>query len=317
MAFDEQAAIDSFWAARARGVYFPPEWFDRLSLDQAYGIQLGQIARRCAAGEQQIGWKVGLTAPAIQQQFGFHEPVFGCILDSKPSGHVFGRDELIKPGFESELCLRVARPLSGEVSMAAARDAIDRVYPSLEIIETRGDFTAQIALALADNAQQKTVILGEPVALGGLALEAIDATVEINGSDRRDGTWRCGVGQSAEFGDLAGTKADRVRARHPGWRSDHERLVHAAVPDRAGRSDPGGLRWDWRCAGVDAGTVSRRQRGLVSTTSARARSSIGCSAPKRRSIFSAVDFATGVFWRSRANTFGSLRKARAAAASSG
>ena len=59
MAFDEQAAIDSFWAARARGEYFPPEWFDRLTLDQAYHIQLGQIARRCAAGERQIGWKVG------------------------------------------------------------------------------------------------------------------------------------------------------------------------------------------------------------------------------------------------------------------
>ena len=182
MAFDEQAAIDSFWTARARGVYFPPEWFDRLSLDQAYRIQLGQIARRCDSGERQIGWKVGLTAPAIQQQFGFHEPVFGCILQSDPSGHVFGRDELIKPGFESELCLRVGKPLSGEVSMAAAREAIDQVYPSLEIIETRGDFTAQIALALADNAQQKTVVLGEPVALGELALEAIEATVEINGA---------------------------------------------------------------------------------------------------------------------------------------
>jgi 2-keto-4-pentenoate hydratase len=182
MAFDEQAAIDSFWAARARGEYFPAAWFDRLSIDEAYRIQLGQIARRTAAGERQIGWKVGLTAPAIQQQFGFHEPVFGCILDSKPTGHVFARDELIKPGFESELCLRVGKPLSGEVSMAAARDAIDQIYPSLEIIETRGDFTAQIELALADNAQQKTVILGTPVTLGALALDEVNATVQINGN---------------------------------------------------------------------------------------------------------------------------------------
>jgi 2-keto-4-pentenoate hydratase len=182
MAFDEQAAIESFWAARARGVYFPPEWFDRLALDEAYRIQLGLIARRTAAGETHIGWKVGLTAPAIQQQFGFHEPVFGCILDSKPTGHVFARDELIKPGFESELCLRVAKPLSGEISMAAASDAIDQVYPSLEIIETRGDLSAQIAVALADNAQQKTIILGQPVPLGSMALETIDATVRINGN---------------------------------------------------------------------------------------------------------------------------------------
>jgi 2-keto-4-pentenoate hydratase len=182
MAFNEQAALEEFWAARARGEYFPAAWFDRLTLDEAYRIQFGMIARRIAGGERQIGWKVGLTAPAIQQQFGFHEPVFGCILDSRPSGHAFGRDELIRPGFESELCLRVAQQLSGEVDMATVRRAIDVVHPSLEIIETRGDFTAQIALAMADNAQQKTVILGNPVPLGTLALESVAATVQINGS---------------------------------------------------------------------------------------------------------------------------------------
>jgi 2-keto-4-pentenoate hydratase len=181
MAFDEQAAIDSFWAARGRGVYFPPEWFDRLTLDQAYQIQLGLIARRCAAGERHIGWKVGLTAKPIQEQFGFHEPVFGCILESEPSGHVFGRDELISPGFENELCLRVNRDLSGDVGMAEVRAAVDAVYPSLEIIETRGDLSAQIAVALADNAQQKTIILGEPVLLGDRALDAVDVGIEING----------------------------------------------------------------------------------------------------------------------------------------
>ena len=59
--------------------------------------------------------------------------------------------------------------------------AIDAVYPALEIIETRGDFAAQIAVAMADNAQQKTVVLGDPVALGDLALDAVAATVRING----------------------------------------------------------------------------------------------------------------------------------------
>lgn len=181
MAFDEQAAIDSFWSARARGEYFPPEWFDQLSLDEAYRIQLGLIARRCEEGEQQIGWKVGLTAPAIQQQFGFHEPVFGCVLDSRRSGHVFRSNELIRPGFEPELCFRVKEPLSGEVSIATVRQAIDEVYPALEIIETRGDLSAQIAVAMADNAQQKTVILGNPISPDGLMFDAIQATVQING----------------------------------------------------------------------------------------------------------------------------------------
>ena len=180
MAFDEQAAIDSFWNARLGGVFFPAEWFDRLTLDEAYRIQLGLIDRRCAVGERQIGWKVGLTARPIQQQFGFHEPVFGCILESRRSGHVFGPSDLIKPGFEPELCLRVKQPLAGDVTVADVRGAIDAVYPSLEIIETRGDLTAQIAVAMADNAQQKTIILGDAVQLGDLALDRVAATIGIN-----------------------------------------------------------------------------------------------------------------------------------------
>jgi 2-keto-4-pentenoate hydratase len=179
--------IDIFWEARGRGEYFPAAWFDKLTLDQAYRIQLGLIARRAATGERQIGWKVGLTAPAMQQQFGFHEPVFGCILETTPSGHVFAPGDLIGGGFENELCMRLGRDLSGTITLDEARAAVDVVYPSLEIIETRGPFTAQIALALADNAQQKTVVLGAPVALPQ-DLTGIEARVLINGQVVATGT---------------------------------------------------------------------------------------------------------------------------------
>jgi 2-keto-4-pentenoate hydratase len=179
--------IDAFWAARARGEHFPRAYFDKISIDQAYRIQLGVIARRCAAGERQIGWKVGLTAPAIQQQFGFHEPVFGCILETVPSGHVFAPHDLTNPGFENELCMRLGRDLSGQVTLDQARAAIDMIYPSLEIIETRGPFTEQIALALADNAQQKNVVVGAPVPLPAHP-ETVAARVLINDTVVAEGT---------------------------------------------------------------------------------------------------------------------------------
>lgn len=179
--------IEAFWQARQQGVYFPPAYFGKLTIDQAYAIQLGLIDRRVAAGERQIGWKVGLTASAIQQQFGFHEPVFGCVLDSKPSGHVFAPGDLIAPGFENELCMRLRIDLAGTVSLDQARAAIDAVYPSLEIIETRGPFTEEIALALADNAQQKTVILAAPAPLPP-DLTVIEARVSINGETVATGT---------------------------------------------------------------------------------------------------------------------------------
>ncbi len=185
--------IDDFWTARQRGEFFPAAYFDKLSIAQAYDVQLAMIDRRVAAGEKLIGWKVGLTSVAIQQQFAVHEPVFGCILDTVPSGHVFAPGDLLQPGFENELCMRIAHDLPAQIDLDAARAAVDAVYPSLEIIETRGPFTAQLALALADNAQQKTVVRGAPVALPA-DLENIEAIVTVNGQEAGRGFGRAVLG---------------------------------------------------------------------------------------------------------------------------
>src|SRR5712675_2192069 len=163
MSIELATTVEDFWAARARGEFFPQAYADRLTLDEAYRIQLALIDRRVAAGERQIGWKVGLTAKPIQEQFGFHEPVFACILETQPSGHMFGATELINPGFETELCMRLGRGLEGIVSLEQVRAAVDVIHPAFEIIETRGDLAKQIALALADNGQQRSVVLGNPM----------------------------------------------------------------------------------------------------------------------------------------------------------
>lgn len=189
MPLDLQTAVDDFWTARGRGDYFPAAYLDRLSLDDAYRIQLGIIDRRIAAGERQIGWQVGLTAKVVQEQFGFHEPVFACILETRPSGHVFGATELIHPGFETELCVRLARGLEGKVTQEQVREAIDVVYPSFEIIETRGDIVKQIALAMADNGQQRSVVIGVPVPLTpAMALDQIAARVALSGREVASGS---------------------------------------------------------------------------------------------------------------------------------
>jgi 2-keto-4-pentenoate hydratase len=183
MSIDLATAVEDFWTARARGEFFPRAYFDRLDLDDAYRIQLALIDRRVAAGERQIGWKVGLTAKPIQQQFGFHEPVFACILETQPSGHVFGASELINPGFETELCMRLGRGLEGSASLEQVRAAVDVVHPAFEIIETRGDFSNQMALALADNGQQRSVVIGPPVQIATTELDRVEARVQLNGNE--------------------------------------------------------------------------------------------------------------------------------------
>jgi 2-keto-4-pentenoate hydratase len=188
MAVEIKSTVEDFWLARGRGEYFPAAYEGRLSLDEAYRIQLALIDRRVAVGERHIGWKVGLTAKAIQEQFGFHEPVFGCILQSFPSGHALPAN-LIKPGFETELCMCFASPLQGAVTPHQVLAALEGIHPSFEIIETRGDLTGHIALALADNAQQHSVILGPLMRPDtSMQLDQVVARVMLNGKEIVVGT---------------------------------------------------------------------------------------------------------------------------------
>jgi len=183
-----EAATAAFEGAAARGEYFPQEWVGRLSIDDAYRILLARLRLR---GVQRVGWKVGLTARAIQEQFGVHEPVFGCLLADglKQSGHVFRRDELIEPGFENELCVVLGRDVPPGATREDVAAAVARIHPAFEIIETRGDLTRQLALALADNAQQKAFVLGAPVAREALPeLSQVEARVSINGAEVATGS---------------------------------------------------------------------------------------------------------------------------------
>jgi 2-keto-4-pentenoate hydratase len=218
MALDIAQAIEDFWTARTRGEYFPPAYFDRLTLDDAYRIQLALIDRRIAAGEHQIGWKVGLTAKAIQEQFGFHEPVFGCILESQPTGHVFAGGELIRPGLETELCVRLARGLEGAVTLDQVRAAIDVIHPSFEIIETRGDAVKHIAIAMADNAQQRSVVIGAPVRLApDVKLQDVVVRVQLNGQEVAPGPGSAVLGNPLNsVAWLAGKLGEFGRHLRPG-----------------------------------------------------------------------------------------------------
>jgi 2-keto-4-pentenoate hydratase len=180
------AAVAEFAAARSRGDYYPAAWRDRLTLEDAYRILLAMVDRRRDAGARRIGWKIGLTAPAIQQQFGVHEPVFGCLLADglAATGHVFRRDALIEPGFENELCIVLDRDLPAGATPAEVGAAVARVHPAFEITETRGDLSRQLALAIADNAQQKAFVLGAPAVRGALPdLGKVAVRVRVNGAE--------------------------------------------------------------------------------------------------------------------------------------
>ena len=189
---------------------------------EAYRVQLGLLDRYVASGDRHAGWKVGLTAKAMQEQQRVHEPVFGFLLASghRDSGAVFAFGELIRPGFENELCITMGRTLRGpRVTLEEAQAAIAMVSPSLEIVERRGDFTADLHLALADNAQQRAFVTGPAHPLGDLDLAAVTVDVLVNDAhqERARGTEVLGT-PVASIAWLANKLAEFDRALEAGAR---------------------------------------------------------------------------------------------------
>lgn len=184
MGFDVEAAADDFVASAAQGVFYPPAWFDRMDMEQAWRVQHELLARKVAVGESHLGWKVGLTAKAIQDQFNVHEPVCGYLLKSGmiASGSQGDAAQLIGPGIENEICFRMATDLAGPNATAqTACAAVAELYPAMELVENRGDFTAQLAVSLADNVQQSGFVLGPGLVLSDdLDITTINAMVFIN-----------------------------------------------------------------------------------------------------------------------------------------
>jgi 2-keto-4-pentenoate hydratase len=72
MTFDE--AVRILWDAIQQGDHFPAALQGKLSLDDAYRVQLGILARQVEAGEQQSGWKVAISGAALRQARGLDEP---------------------------------------------------------------------------------------------------------------------------------------------------------------------------------------------------------------------------------------------------
>jgi 2-keto-4-pentenoate hydratase len=173
--------IDLVWDNAQRGIYYPEALREKLSLDDAYCVNLAITQRRLALGEKQAGWKVGVTAKAMQQQMGVHQPVFGVLFES---GHLqTGIDldfaQLIEPSVENELCITIGKTLRGPgITIDQTRAAIASIAPALEIVERRGVFS-ELPLAMADNAQQKHFVSATAMAYEPISMRLSEASVEV------------------------------------------------------------------------------------------------------------------------------------------
>lgn len=162
---DIEYAAQALWEGIQQKQHLPVEWRGKLSPAEGYAVQLAIMRRMVCAGDVQAGWKVGLTSSAMQAQQKVLEPCFGFLLRSGHllSGARLAMDELIAPGIENELCLTIGERLVGpNVTFDQARRSIAFVEPALEVAEVRGDFAVDLNLSIADNAQQKAFVTGDP-----------------------------------------------------------------------------------------------------------------------------------------------------------
>jgi 2-oxo-hept-3-ene-1,7-dioate hydratase len=137
------------------------------TMDDAYAVQRAFVAHKRAAGGHVIGWKIGLTSRAMQQQLGIETPDSGVLLDDMAfqTGAVIPPNRFIAPRIEAEIAFVMKAPLHGHVSRDQVLAATDHVTPALEILDTRilrseAGKTRTIIDTISDNAANAGIVTG-------------------------------------------------------------------------------------------------------------------------------------------------------------
>ena len=161
-----QILADILFIAEREGLPVPPltEQRDKLSLDDAYAIQMKNIDRVVKMGYTISGKKIGLTSPGIQRQLGVSEPDYGHLFTAMdcPDGLV-DTSQLIQPKIEAELAFVLGADLTGpNVTVEHVRNATEYVVGAFEIVDSRvAEWKIKLADTVADNASSGRYILGE------------------------------------------------------------------------------------------------------------------------------------------------------------
>lgn len=184
MAVDEATEIK--WQGLQRGDHAPEALQGKLSLREAYEVQLGVLEHYKANGETQAGWKIGLTADAIRQIYSTTDPAFGFLLkgNAYASGHRFNYADIVNPAIESELCFTLGETLRGPgVTREQVLNAVSSVAPSFEVVSMQVKMAEDLPLGIADNVSQWGYVTHTEVAPypKDLALGQVIAEVKTDG----------------------------------------------------------------------------------------------------------------------------------------
>ena len=136
-------------------------------------------------GAKQIGWKVGLGAPAMQLKCGLTAPIVGFLVDRAElaSGATVSLDGWQKPAAEAEIAAYLGRDLPAGADRDDVRRAISALGPAIELADVTSPMD-DIQAALAGDIFQRHVILGpRDIMRSGARLDGLKGRVTRSGQD--------------------------------------------------------------------------------------------------------------------------------------
>jgi 2-keto-4-pentenoate hydratase len=135
-----------------------------IDVEDAYRIQLANIALRLDRGATVVGHKVGLSSKAMQQMMGVDEPDYGHLLSDMAQTEDVPVDagRYLLPRVEPEVGFILGADLPGEdCTEADVLAATEAVTAALELIDSRiTDWKIGLADTIADNASSAGFVLG-------------------------------------------------------------------------------------------------------------------------------------------------------------
>ena len=228
----------ALYRARRDRVPVPPLTGERpeLTAAEAYAVQRRLVELLQADGEGGIvGYKLGLTSRAMQEQLGIDQPDYGPVLAGgvHPDGVEVDLGRLIQPKVEAEIAIVLAAPLAGPHCTALdVRRAAAGAVAAMEIIDSRiADWRIRLADTVADLASNGAfAVSSRLVPLTGLDTRLIGMTLTRNGELVDTGAGAAALGDPlAVVAWLANTLGEVGVGLDPGHLVMTGAL-HAAVP---------------------------------------------------------------------------------------
>lgn len=155
-------------------------------MHDAYEIQKLVNQHRIDQGGRVVGYKIGLTSQAVQQQLGVDQPDYGALFADMEllNGQTVDASQLIAPKAEGEIGFCFKEDLSNpNLTFMDVVAAIDFFFPVIEIVDSVvKDWKINIVDTVADNASSGLYMVSKKVFSPlGVDFEALSVEVEENG----------------------------------------------------------------------------------------------------------------------------------------